>query len=416
MKTLGIYIHIPFCAKKCAYCDFYSLPGKTQHMPRYAHAVIEHIKESSRQLSGYYIDTVYFGGGTPSYFGADRLIDIFEALKQNGQVLIDSEVTLEANPDSTSKADLIKLRKAGFNRISFGVQDTDDESLKKLGRLHTFAAAREAVENARDAGFKNISIDLMYGLPSQTKESWAATLAKALTLKPDHISCYGLKLAPGTEMYIYNNSPFIPDDDTQADMYLYAVEYLERFGYRQYEISNFSKKGYESAHNLKYWTGQEYLGFGAAAYSYIGGMRFGNIADIDGYTTNIVSGEKVIEQIEKINAFEKASEYLMLGLRTTRGICESEYRAIYPADFSLIQEKLKICEKHGWAVNVNDRWNFTPQGFLLSNILIGQILDVQSEQGYVTARPWKSEEDLEKIKHEVLHQRDLGEETIFHGV
>jgi len=416
MKTLGVYIHIPFCAKKCAYCDFYSLPGKTQLMPKYAHAVIEHIKESSRQLAGYYIDTVYFGGGTPSYFGADRLIDIFEALKQSGKVLVESEVTLEANPDSTTKADLIKLRKAGFNRISFGVQDTDDESLQKLGRLHTFASAREAVENARAAGFKNISIDLMYGLPFQTKESWAATLAKALTLKPDHISCYGLKLAPGTEMYIYNDSPFIPDDDTQADMYLYTVEYLERFGYRQYEISNFSKKGYESAHNLKYWAGQEYLGFGAAAHSYIGGMRFGNIADLDGYTKNIASGEKVIEQIEKINAFEKASEYLMLGLRTTRGICEEEYRAIYPANFSLIGETLKKFEKQGWAVHNNGRWSFTPQGFLVSNALIGQVLDAQSEEGYIKPRPWQSEDELRKLRREALHQKYIGEDSLFHGI
>lgn len=416
MKTLGIYIHIPFCAKKCAYCDFYSLPGKSKLMPEYQKAVISHIHESARQLSGYYIDTVYFGGGTPSFFGADRLIEIFEALKRSGKVLVDSEVTLEANPDSVTTADLVKLRKAGFNRISIGVQDTDDENLKKLGRIHTFADAKKAVDSARDAGFKNVSIDLMYGLPSQTVESWSATLAKALTLKPDHISCYGLKLAPGTEMYIYNDSPFIPDDDTQADMYLYTVEYLERFGYRQYEISNFSKRGYESQHNLKYWAGQEYLGFGAAAYSYIGGMRFGNIADIEGYTNNIESGEKVIEQLEKINAFEKASEYLMLGLRTTRGICEEEYRAIYPADFSLILEKLKICEKHGWAVNNNDRWSFTPRGFLLSNILIGQVLDAQSEQGYVQPRPWQSEEELQKLRREALHQKDIGTDSLFHGI
>ncbi len=416
MKNLGIYIHIPFCAKKCAYCDFYSLPGKSQLMPKYRQAVINHIKESSRQLSGYYIDTVYFGGGTPSFFGADGLIAIFDALKQYGKVLVDSEVTLEANPDSVTKAELIKLRKAGFNRISIGVQDTDDESLQKLGRIHTFFDARNAVDTARTAGFKNVSIDLMYGLPFQSKEAWAATLAKALTLKPDHISCYGLKLAPGTEMYIYNDSPFMPDDDTQADMYLYAVEYLERFGYRQYEISNFSKKGYESLHNLKYWTGQEYLSFGAAASSYIGGMRFNNIADLEGYINNIASGEKIIEEIEKINDFEKASEYLMLGLRTTRGICESEYRSIYPADFSLILEKLKICEKHGWAVNNNDRWNFTPRGFLLSNILIGQVLDAQSEQGYVTPRPWQSEEELKKLRREAMYQKDIGDNSPFHGI
>lgn len=415
-KNLGVYIHIPFCARKCAYCDFYSLAGKNELMQKYHQAMLQHIKESAQQLAGYYIDTVYFGGGTPSYYGADRLIEIFDALKKNGNVLIESEVTLEVNPDSIKKADLVKLRKAGFNRVSVGVQSTDDDILKKIGRLHNFAAAQEAVTNARLAGFKNVSIDLMYGLPSQSRENWAETITKAMTLKPDHISCYGLKVAEGTELYILKDTPFLPDDDTQADMYLYAVEALARYGFRQYEISNFAKKGYESRHNMKYWTGAEYLGFGAAAHSYIGSVRYGNIADIQAYTENIFSGENIVEQVEKINTFEQASEYLMLGLRTVHGISEEEYRSIYPADFAPIEEKLKICEKHGWAVNNGGRWNFTPRGFLLSNILIGQALDAQSEQNSAQPRPWQPDKPVSKKKELTYISREDEEEALFHGI
>ena len=194
-KYLGIYFHIPFCARKCAYCDFYSLAGKAAFMPQYQKAVLTHVRESASQLSGYYIDTVYFGGGTPSLYGADRLIGLLDSLKKYGRLMIDSEVTLEVNPDSANLTDLIKLRKAGFNRVSIGIQSTDDAMLKKIGRLHNYASAVEAVSIARKAGFQNVSIDLMFGLPGQTRESWAEDLNRAMLLKPDHISCYGLKLA-----------------------------------------------------------------------------------------------------------------------------------------------------------------------------------------------------------------------------
>jgi putative oxygen-independent coproporphyrinogen III oxidase len=416
MKRLGVYIHIPFCARKCSYCDFYSLAGKNQLMQKYQQALLHHIKESASQLSGYYIDTIYFGGGTPSFYGADRLIEIFDSLKQNGKVLLSSEVTLEANPDSIKKADLVKLRKAGFNRISIGVQSADDEILKKIGRLHNFASAQEAVVNAHLAGFKNVSVDLMYGLPSQSKEGWADTINKIMALKPDHISCYGLKVAEGTELYVLKDTPFLPDDDTQADMYLYAVETLARYGFEQYEISNFAKKGYESRHNLKYWTGQEYIGFGAAAHSYIGGVRYGNIADMDKYIEGILNGGAVVESIEKIDMFERAGEYLMLGLRTTHGICAEEYRKIYPADFEPIEEKLKICEKYGWAVNNSGRWYFTPRGFLLSNVLIGQVLDARSEQSSSQSRPWREDETVNERRQPTLISENEEDSALFHGI
>lgn len=413
-RCLGIYVHIPFCAGKCAYCDFYSLVGCEDRMPAYQKAVLRHIKESSSQLQGYIIDTVYFGGGTPSYYGADRLIEIFEALKKYGRVLVDGEVTLEANPDSITYKDLLKLRKAGFNRLSLGAQCADDGLLKSIGRLHNFSQVEAAVENARKAGFDNVSLDLIYGLPSQTREAWADTLMRSVALKPDHFSCYGLKIEEGTALYPFKDSPFIPDDDTQADMYLYTVEALERYGYKQYEISNFAKRGFESKHNLKYWLDQEYLGFGAAAHSFMANRRFSCVRDLKVYSENIMSGQSVIDSSDDITDFEKASEYLMLGLRTTRGISEEEYYKIFPLKFEMAKSLMETYVEHGWMLHNGDRWSFTPQGFLLSNVLIGEILDVQTKQRMSIVSPWKADED-DEYQFSMFMKRP-GEMEIFEGI
>ena len=201
MEKLGIYIHIPFCAGKCGYCDFYSLAGCDHMMPDYHQALLQHIHESESAILRYDVDSVYFGGGTPSYYGAEKIADIFNMLKLNGNVMVDSEVTCEVNPDSTDPEMLKLLRREGINRLSIGAQSANDDLLKLIGRRHNFRQVRKAVSDARDAGFENISLDLMYGLPSQTKNDWADTLAKAIELKPEHISCYALKLEPGTKMY-----------------------------------------------------------------------------------------------------------------------------------------------------------------------------------------------------------------------
>ncbi len=251
---LGIYIHIPFCASKCSYCDFYSLENCDYMMPEYQQALLEHIKESSLSIRNYEVDSIYFGGGTPSFYGADRIADILDVLKLNGNVRLDSEITVECNPDSISPTALKLLRQEGVNRLSIGAQASDNSLLKLIGRRHNFQQAQKAFLDARKAGFDNISVDLMYGLPSQTKTDWADTISKIVEMHPEHISCYGLKLEPGTPMYDnYMGSAILPDDDAQADMYSYAAEMLERYGYKQYEISNFAAPGYESRHNLKYW-------------------------------------------------------------------------------------------------------------------------------------------------------------------
>ena len=226
-KRLGIYIHIPFCASKCGYCDFYSLAGCEHLMPEYHQALLAHLKESAQAIKAYEVDSLYFGGGTPSFYGADRIADIFNTLKLNGNVRVDSEVTVECNPDSTSPNALKLLREEGVNRLSIGVQATDNNILKLIGRRHNFQQAQQTIQQARKAGFENINLDLIYGLPSQTKHDWAETLAKIVELHPEHISCYGLRLEEGTPMYEeYHGSPILPDDDEQADMYCYAAEML----------------------------------------------------------------------------------------------------------------------------------------------------------------------------------------------
>ena len=394
-KTLGIYIHLPFCASRCAYCDFCSTAGLPRKMPRYQDALLAHIRESTALLEPYVIDTVYFGGGTPSYYGAKRITELLDALKTHGNVLKSAEITVECNPDSMKPRELAALRKAGVNRLSIGVQSANDDLLRLIGRRHNFAQAVSAVRMARDAGFDNLSLDLIYGLPSQTPADWADSLAKALALRPEHLSCYGLKLEDGTPMARYRGSPLLPSDDEQADMYLYTVETLQSFDYAQYEISNFALAGYESRHNLKYWNLDEYVSFGASAHSFVGDLRYSYIADMQGYTDAVLgrSGAKLIDEYEECTPQSLAAEYVMLGMRTVRGISAREYRAIYLSDFENMEQLLRQYAKRGWAVEEDGRWHFTPTGFLISNPLIGGLLEAQAQEK-LTAFPWLGEPEL----------------------
>ena len=387
-KHLGVYIHIPFCASKCGYCDFYSLAGCESKMGKYRDALIKHIEDASSTLAPYYIDTVYFGGGTPSYFGAKRLTEVFDALKRSGKVLRASEVTAECNPDSVRRHELRLLRKAGFNRVSLGVQSANDDLLKIIGRRHNFAQVRKAVKDIRAEGFQNLSIDLIYGLPNQTKDDWAETLERIIELAPEHISCYGLKLEEGTPMFAeYGGSPVIPSDDEQADMYLYAVDTLAHYDYAQYEISNFARRGFESRHNMKYWSLEDYIGFGPGAHSNIGKTRYSLVRSLDRYITGASGGGELLDEYETLDELDRAAEYIMLGMRRSKGISGEEYGRIYRSDFSPIEELLREYEKDGWTKWMSGRWRFTPTGFLLSNILIGSMLEAQAEYR-IKANPW----------------------------
>jgi len=387
-KRLGIYIHIPFCASKCGYCDFYSLAGCERKMPDYQSALLSHISESEDSMKGFEIDSIYFGGGTPSYYGAKRIVEILDELKRQGNVRLDSEITLEANPDSVRLDDLKLLRREGVNRISLGVQSADNDLLKIIGRRHNFRQAQLAVDAARKAGFENVSLDLIYGLPSQHKGDWAQTLSKALELHPEHISCYGLKLEEGTPMWRdYLGSPLIPSDDDQADMYLYTVETLERYGLPQYEISNFAVKGYESRHNMKYWTLQDYIGFGPGAHSYVGGVRYSFVRDLSKYINAVNGDSQIIDEYEHCIAVQSAAEYLMLGMRLKNGVCRDEYHRIYLSDWTPIENTFTDFESKGWAKKNGDRWSLTPAGMLISNSLINVVLEAQTG-AKVEFNPW----------------------------
>ena len=387
-KSLGIYVHIPFCRSKCEYCDFYSIPGarSKELMTRYLDAVIAHIRESAPCAVGYEVDTVYFGGGTPSFFGATGLSRIFAEIDRRFDVSRDAEVTLEANPDSVTLPMLTQLRRAGFNRISIGVQSDIDEQLKALGRPHNYKQAQQAVSMARRAGFNNVSVDLMFGLPNQTREQWMQTLRNVIDLKADHISCYGLKVEPGTKLYEYRACANLPDDDAQADMYFYAVETLEQFGYHQYEISNFAKDGYICRHNMKYWTGDEYLSFGPCAASDFAGKRFTIAPDIEKYMDGVLNTGTILSECETVPMRERAGEYLMLRLRTVDGVEEGEYTKSFLLPFEPLEEVFQKLAKQDLCKNVSGRWRLTPKGFMLSNSIIVLLLEQQQKSKPLTQK------------------------------
>ena len=378
---LGIYIHIPFCRSKCKYCDFYSLTTKDDKLlDSFIQAMTAHIKEAGALAPGYKVDTIYFGGGTPTFFGAEGMATLLAAVRKHFDVASDAEITFEANPDSVSAPMLKRLRAEGFNRVSLGVQTDNDEVLQKLGRPHTYNQAVAAVERIRRAGFRNLSIDLMYGLPDQTLPDWEDTLRRVLSLNPDHMSCYGLKVEERTPLFEMQELYHLPDDDAQADMYLAAVEILRSKGYRQYEISNFAKKGMVSRHNMKYWQGGEYLGFGPAASSDFAGKRFTFVRDLMGYIDGVKGKGEIITELQEIPFRERAGEYLITRLRTVSGINGAEYEKKYLLPFAPLEEALERHAKQNLATKGPDgRWYLTPEGFLLSNSIISDLLLLQEQ-------------------------------------
>ena len=378
---LGIYVHVPFCRSKCQYCDFYSLTCKDdKSIETYLRAVCAHIKESGALTPGYKVDTIYFGGGTPSFLGSDALATILTTIRRNFDVDPNAEITFEANPDSVSDQLLRRLKAEGFNRVSLGVQSDNDETLRKLGRPHDYAQVVSAVQRIRKAGFKNLSLDLMYGLPGQKLTDWKDTLERVITLNPDHISCYALKLEEGTPLHDCKEILNIADDDTQADMYLAAVEILRSHSFRQYEVSNFARKGLYSRHNMKYWSGGEYLGFGPNASSDFGGRRFVIVRDLQAYVNGIKTGGEVLQEVDEVPLRERAGEYLMLRLRTITGINREEYERKFLLPFDEIEEALERSRKLGYAVrSAEGRWRLTPNGYLISNDIITDLLLIQDK-------------------------------------
>ena len=376
VKPLGLYIHIPFCKSKCIYCDFYSLPRAEDRMDRYVSALCRQLAEIAQRTTAHTVDSVYLGGGTPSYLGEKRLRRILKTVKKHYHLSRDAEITLEANPDSAGDWRALRsLRRAGMNRLSLGVQSADDGLLRALGRPHTFAQAEEAAAAARRARIRNLSLDLIYGLPGQDLAGWKDTLERAAALEPEHLSCYGLKVEEGTPLWDMQEKMDLPDDDAQADMYLWTVERLRALGYEQYEISNFARPGRASRHNMKYWTLCEYAGFGPGAHSDLGDVRYAYLRSLDTYCAGVEAGVSVLESSEHIPSRERDIEYVMLGLRLTQGISRQEFENRYRLPFAPIQSVLERFRATGHAALAGERWRLTPEGFLVSNQIIGQALE-----------------------------------------
>ena len=377
-ETLGLYLHIPFCRSKCDYCDFYSLAGREDRMDDYQKALLRHIAESAPLTRKSVVNSVYIGGGTPSWYGEKRLCELLKAVRKKFSLAKNTEITLEVNPDSTDGKMLRRLRRLGVNRVSMGMQSACDAELRSVHRPHHFQQVMDAVAAVREAKIRALNLDLIYGLPGQSMDSWKDSVEKALALAPEHLSCYGLTLEPGTPLaQRVERGERLPDDDEQAERYLWTVERLARAGYEQYEISNFARTGFQSRHNLKYWMGRPYLGLGAAAHSDFGGCRFAFVRDLERYIQGVLEGEEILAESQRIPQRERGSEYLMLRLRTTHGIEEWEYRRQFYMNFDPIAVKLSDYEQRGWAERSGRRWHFTPEGFLLSNRLIGELLEAQ---------------------------------------
>ncbi len=354
LTNLGLYIHIPFCQKKCAYCDFYSAFQSESLMDNYVAA----LKRDIKQWGGYInrpIDTIYLGGGTPSLLG-ERIITLLECINENFNVLENAEITLEINPQKDIENVLKSAKQAGVNRLSIGAQSGIDSELFALGRTHTKSDTENAVRLARSLGFDNISLDLMLGLTNSNTDTLKQSLDFLLSLNPEHISAYILKIEPKTLFYKERESLNLPDEDAVCDQYLYMCDYLENNGFSHYEISNFSRDDKMGKHNLKYWRCQEYLGLGPSAHSYLDGKRFYFERDLKAYikgTTPIADGDGGSEE-----------EKLMLGLRLKEGV---DYAA-------LPQTKADLFIKNGLAQTTNGKFHLTNKGFLISNAIIGELI------------------------------------------
>ena len=325
MKKLGLYIHIPFCKRKCHYCDFISFSGKQELIEKYVCSLKKEINAYKTNKEDYLIETIYFGGGTPSYIESKYIIDILQELKQKFTVSEDAEITIEINPGTVDEQKLKEYYNSGINRISFGLQSTKSELLKLVGRIHSYLDFLENYNIAREIGFKNINIDLMIGLPVQTLEDVEKDLERIIELKPEHISVYSLIVEEGTviEQKISNKELYLPSENLERKMYWKVKEELEKQGYIHYEISNFSKPNYESKHNLSCWNQEEYIGFGLAAHSYIDNKRYSNTIDFEEYF-DWPENSKIIHEIQSKE--DKMKEYMLLSLRKIEGVKISEFK------------------------------------------------------------------------------------------
>lgn len=369
-NKIGIYVHIPFCKKKCDYCDFISYCGKDDLIEKYVDSVkkeINHVKIKSE------ITTIYIGGGTPSYIDSKFIVQILEKIKEKN-VAQDAEITIEVNPGTVTQEKLQDYIDCGINRISIGLQTTNDELLKQIGRIHNYEQFLETYKLAKKVGFKNINVDLMLGLPNQRIIDLKESLENVLRLAPKHISVYSLIVEDGTPIAnkIKNGKLKLPDDELERNMYWYVKNTLELNGYKHYEISNFAKKGYESKHNLDCWNQKEYIGFGIAAHSYTNGIRYSNIENIEQYIKNYDEDKTeenlVFHEKQDMEAMQK--EYMLLGLRKIDGVSIQEFKIKFVANpvFLYHSELEKLVNEELLEID-GDMIKLTNKGLDLANIV-----------------------------------------------
>lgn len=363
----GLYIHIPFCLSKCKYCDFYSFTADKTQMDSYLTAVLSALEKQKVNVSGFF-DTIYFGGGTPSCFGGERIGKIIKKAKACFDFSDDTEITVECNPSSVDERLVKTLTEYGVNRISMGLQSAVNEERNIIGRKSTSEEVKRAVELFKKHGIYNISVDLMSGLPMQTMESFKKSVDFVLSLDVKHISSYMLKIEEGTPLYNEQSSLSFPDEDTVCDMYLYLSEKLRENGYSHYEISNFAKVGFESRHNKKYWLSEEYLGIGPSAHSYIDGKRFYYERDFDSF---LEGAEPVFDSLGG-----DEEEYIMLRLRLKDGLSYKDFYERYKKEVpESIKNKASFYNEKGLCQVTEEKISLTTEGFLLSNSIIAELLE-----------------------------------------
>jgi oxygen-independent coproporphyrinogen-3 oxidase len=371
--SAGIYVHIPFCIAKCVYCDFYSVVDSPESQNRFVASLIREIELQSESVWGKQeFDTIYFGGGTPSIFKPEQLGAIIESLKRCFNIADNAEITIEINPETVEETFFEKLKNIGVNRISIGVQSFDDNELRTLGRIHNSQTALKAIDSARRAGFDNFSIDLIFGIPGQSLESWRQTLDMAVKQNPVHISAYGLTIESGTplESLINSGKLIAVDDDAQVDMYRLLLKTMAQNGLIRYEISNFARPGKESRHNLKYWRDCNYLGFGPAAHTYDGSNRCANVRDLAKYISLLGLNQIPIGFRERLSSEQKTMERLLMGIRQAEGV---ELASVISA---IDKDSLEsLCEEE--LVSVADgKLLITEKGLPVSDKIIAQLIKI----------------------------------------
>lgn len=373
MEELGIYIHIPFCKQKCFYCDFCSFANKNEMQGKYVETVINEIKNITHKEK-YTVTTIYLGGGTPSILNPNYIKNILQEIKSSFEILDDAEITIEINPGTVNEEKLKRYKEYGINRLSIGLQSANDKILKNIGRIHDYKQFEETFFYARKCGFRNINVDLMIGLPTQAIEDVKQTLEKIIQKNPEHISVYSLIIEEGTiiEKLINENKLQLPDEETERIMYWTVVNKLKENGYNQYEISNFSKKTYESKHNTNCWKQKQYIGLGTSAHSYLNKKRYSNTNNIEEYIKNIQENNisKNITIHEEQTEESTMNEYMLLGLRMIQGININEFKQKFKRDPTIkYKEILEKLQKENLIQITKTSIKLTKQGIDFGNIV-----------------------------------------------